>query len=124
MAMCDTLAVLLTLQRGRLYLDEMGKQSMVKVVIFCLRVALLLVVFQSTAVAQVAVEYGIVGSKPPPKAADTGKTISKKVEAGFKKSPSSDQGYKRQTKGQSRPAGKAGGPLIIEKRGDHYERVN
>jgi len=78
----------------------------------------------SVASAQVAVEYGVIGSKPPPKAPDTGKTISKKVKAGQKKSPSSDQDYKRQTQRQSKPGGKTGGPLIIEWRGDHYERIN
>ena len=78
----------------------------------------------SVAFGQVAVEYGIIGSKPPPKAPDTGKTISKKVKAGLKKSPSSDEDYKRQTQRQSKPGGKTGGPLIIEWRGDHYERIN
>jgi len=97
---------------------------MLKFLLYWLCVILLLCGLSSVASAQVAVEYGIIGSKPPPKAPDTGKTISKKVKAGQKKSPSSDQDYKRQTQRQSKPGGKTGGPLIIEWRGDHYERIN
>ena len=97
---------------------------MLKFLLYWLCITLLVCGLSSVASAQVAVEYGIIGSKPPPKAPDTGKTISKKVKAGQKKSPSSDEGYKRQTQRQSKPGGKTGGPLIIEWRGDHYERIN
>ena len=97
---------------------------MLKFLLYWLCITLLVCGLSSVASAQVAVEYGVIGSKPPPKAPDTGKTISKKVKAGQKKSPSSDQDYKRQTQRQSKPGGKTGGPLIIEWRGDHYERIN
>jgi len=97
---------------------------MLKAVLVWLSLALLLTGLTSVALAQVAVEYGIIGSKPPPASSDPGKSISKKVEAGLKKGPSSDQGYKRQAERQSKAGGKTGGPLIIERRGDRYERVN
>jgi hypothetical protein len=97
---------------------------MLKLLVYWLCITLLSCGLTSVASAQVAVEYGIIGSKPPPKAPDTGKTISKKVEAGLKKTPSSDQDYKRQTQRQQKAGGKTGGPLIIERRGDHYERIN
>jgi hypothetical protein len=85
---------------------------------------LLVVALISTTSAQTAVEYGIIGSKPPPRSLDPGRTISKKAQAGLKQTPSSDQGYTRQPQAQSKTGGKTGGPLIIERRGDHYERIN
>ena len=85
---------------------------------------LLLVGFSSAALAQTAVEYGIIGSKPPPTSPGPAKTISKKVKAGLTKTPSLDRGHKRQTERQPKAGGKTEGPLIIERRGDHYERVN
>ncbi len=96
---------------------------MLKVASFCLSLALLLAGFYSVAPAQVAVEYGIIGSKPPPAAADSGRSISKKIEAGLKQTPSPDQSWSRETQRQTTQAGTTGGPLIIEQRGDHYERV-
>jgi hypothetical protein len=102
----------------------MGKNPVLQLASFWLSLALLLAGFHSVALAQVAVEYGIIGSKPPPTSPDTGKGISNKVQTGLKQTPSSDQGYKRQAERQSGAGGKTGGPLIIERRGDRYERVN
>ena len=97
---------------------------MVKFVLYWLFVTLLSVALSSVASAQTAVEYGIIGSKPPPTSPGPEKTISKKVQAGLKQAPSSDQGYKKQTERQPTAGGKTGGPLIIERRGNRCERVN
>src|SRR5512139_2802190 len=102
----------------------MEKHCVLSLTFLWLSVALFLAGFHSVAVAQVAVEYGIVGSKPPPASPDVGKSIGKKVRTGAKQTPSSDQGYKRQTASQPKAGSKTGGPLIIERRGDRYERVN
>ena len=102
----------------------MAKHFVLSLICFSLSAALLLAGFHSVAVAQVAVEYGIIGSKPPPASPDPGKGISKKVRTGAKQAPSSDKGYKRQTASQPKAGSKTGGPLIIERRGDQYERVN
>jgi hypothetical protein len=92
--------------------------------VLVLFVTLFSIAISSVAPAQTAVEYGIIGSKPPPTSPGPVKTISKKVQAGPKQAPSSDQGYKRQTERQPTAGGKTRGPLIIERRGDRYERVD
>ena len=107
----------------RVYLEEMDEYHMLKLILNGLFVTLLSVALSSVASAQTAVEYGIIGSKPPPTSPGPEKSISKKVQAGLKQ-PSSDQGYKRQTERQPTAGCKTGGPLIIEGRGDRYERVN
>jgi hypothetical protein len=85
-----------------------------------------LLFFSLTAIAfgQTAVEYGIIGSKPPPKSPDAGRSVNEKIQSGLKQTPSSGQGYRRQTERQPKGGGNTGGPLIIEQRGGHYERVN
>ncbi len=74
--------------------------------------------------AQTAVEYGIIGSKPPPNSSDIGTSISKKVNDGLKPTRSSNKGYTTERQRQMKPGGKNGEPLIIERRGDGYRRVN
>ncbi len=80
----------------------------------------LVVGFASAAFGQPALEYGILGSKPP-KSQDAGKSVSKKLQGGFRQAPT--QRDTKQAQPQPKSGGGAGGPLIIEQRGDHYERV-
>ena len=80
----------------------------------------------SVASAQTAVEYGIIGSKPPPKSpsSDIGSTINKALERTPRETRSTTERYKKETRTQKKTGGKSGGPLIIEQRGNHYERIN
>jgi len=77
----------------------------------------------ATVFGQAAAEYGILGSKPPPKVTDLGKAAGENVQGGTKRVPPARQAA-TQTSPQPQPAGKTKGPLIIERRGNHYERVN
>lgn len=88
--------------------------------LFCICALWLLAFGPSEASAQSAVEYGgIVGSKPPPKSPD----IMKGSDRIAKPDASRACAQKKRKSGQAKAAGKMSGPLIIEKRGGRYERV-
>ena len=94
----------------------------------------------NTASAQVAMEYGVIGSKTPPKSADVAGNIENKVEIGSQRTACSSKACRSKRTPQSTTAARVkepqvvekragqkstgSGPLIIEQRGDHYERVN
>jgi len=77
--------------------------------------------------ATAAAEYGIVSSKPMPK---SGKVINldEKINEAMNKNNApakQSQSSKKVGKGdKGRAAGKGSGPLILERRGDHFERVH
>jgi hypothetical protein len=78
----------------------------------------------STALAQAAVEYGtIIGSKPPPKSQNVMNSSEKITQ---KESPKATpkKGSKEKTSTQAKTGAKDPGPVIIEKQGDHYKRIN
>ncbi len=77
-----------------------------------------------TVSAQSAVEYGIItGSKPPPKPMNVMKG-SEQITQREEVKASSGKTHKRKTSTQTKTGSKGSGPLIIEKRGNRYERVN
>ena len=102
---------------------------MMKFIVLIVSVVFLFYVLMSSGVAQVAVEYGVMGSKTGSAvAAGSGrtscssntcrsKTVSKSATARKTREPRVVE--KRQERRDS-----GTGPLIIEKRGDHYERIN
>lgn len=106
-----------------------GSRIMMKFIILIASVVFLWYGLVSPGVAQVAVEYGVMGSKTGSAvAAGSGRTsclsnacrskpVSKSATAKKNREPRVVE--KRQ---ELRDSGT--GPLIIEKRGDHYERVN
>jgi hypothetical protein len=78
----------------------------------------------STVSAQAAVEYGIIaGGKPPPKPLNVMKG-SEQITQREEVKTSSGKTQKRKTSTQAKTGSKGSGPLIIEKRGNRYERVN
>ena len=83
--------------------------------------ALLLMAFiPSNAAAQAAVEYGgIIGSKPPPRSPEVPRNSDRLTK------PDSFRSCAQRNKkpNQAKAGGKAGEPLIIEKRGARYERI-
>jgi hypothetical protein len=117
-----------------------GNDNMVKFLILVLAVGLFYAATAPSAWAQVTVEYGVIGSKTPPKSADITGNIGNKAEIGSQPTACSSKACRSKQTNKSTTAQKikeprivekrAGqrstgtGPLIIEKRGDHYERVN
>ena len=113
---------------------------MVKLLILVLPAVIFCVATAPAAWAQTALEYGIIGSKTPTKSPDALGKIENKVETGSQRSTCSSGACRSKQTNKSTTAQKikeprivekrAGqrstgtGPLIIEKRGDHYERVN
>ncbi len=74
--------------------------------------------------AQSTVEYGtIIGSKPPPKPMNVMKG-SEQITKPEAVKTSSGKTQKKKTTSQAKTGSKGSGPLILEKRGSHYERVN
>jgi hypothetical protein len=76
--------------------------------------------------AQSAVEYGtIIGSKPPPKPMNVMKS-SEQITKPEAVNTSSGKTQKKKTTSQAKTGStgsKGSGPLILEKRGSHYERL-
>jgi len=111
---------------------------MIKLLILVLPAVIFCVATVPAAWAQTALEYGIIGSKTPTKSPDALGKIENKVETGSKKSTCSSGACRSKQTNKSTKVGKVKepriieksvghkgtGPLIIEKRGDHYERVN
>jgi hypothetical protein len=105
-----------------------GKTSFVTV--SCLRftcfccVLLFITVIPSTVSAQAAVEYGtIIGSKPPSKTPNVMKSPEKISQKESSKT-SQKKDSKERTFNQAKTGAKGSGPVIIEKRGNRYERIN
>ena len=117
-----------------------GNDNMVKFLILVLAVCLFYAATAPSAWAQVAVEYGVIGSKTPPKSADITGNIENKAEIGSQRTACSSKACRSKRTPQSTTASRVkeplvvekrtgkkstgSGPLIIEKRGNHYERVN
>jgi hypothetical protein len=75
----------------------------------------------SNAAAQAAVEYGgIIGSKPSPKSPE----VLKNSERSTKPDSSRSSVQYKKVLDRTKAGGKASEPLIIEKRGDRYERIH
>jgi hypothetical protein len=117
-----------------------GNDNMAKFLILVLAVGLIYAAAAPSAWAQVAVEYGVIGSKTPPKSADITGKIENKAEIGSQRTACSGKACRSRRTAQSAIASrikeplvgekrtgkksKGSGPLIIEQRGDHYERIN
>lgn len=87
-------------------------------------ILLFMALIPSTASAQSAVEYGtIVGSRPPPKAPNVMKSSERITQRESTKS-SPKKSPKEKTSTQAKSGTKGSGPVIIEKRGNRYERIN
>jgi hypothetical protein len=98
---------------------------MTKLVVFTLMVIFLWLVLPQVAMAQVGVEYGIIGSsRVPPKCPDCSGKVEKKIQNNFRRTTSSNKENRSKQMNKSQTGGKGSGPLIIEKRGNHYERIN
>jgi hypothetical protein len=106
--------------RGKGFLVTFGCFGLI-----CFGYTLLFIAFiPSDVSAQSAVEYGtIVGSKPPPKAPNVMKSSERITQKESTKS-SPKKGSKEKTSTQEKSGAKGSGPMIIEKRGNRYERIN
>jgi len=122
------------LDRGRKNIKIMNRKSFLNVegvqdvmkIWFAVGCAMLFIIAEATPVfATAAVEYGILSSKPMPR---SGKVINldEKINGAMNKNNApAKQGGKKVRKGdKSRAAGKSSGPLILERRGNHFERVH
>jgi hypothetical protein len=105
-----------------------GKRLLVTVsclsLIYFFCTILFIIMIPSTASAQAAVEYGtIIGSKPPPKTPNVMKSSERITQ---KESPKSSpkKASKENTSPQAKTGTKSSGPVIIEKQGNHYNRLN
>jgi hypothetical protein len=78
----------------------------------------------SSGVAQVAVEYGAMGSKTSPKCLGCSKKVQRNTLNSVRRTTPSSKVEKSKLTRKPQPSGRYSGPLIIEKRGDHYERIN
>lgn len=105
-----------------------GKRLLITVsclsfICFCYTISLIILI-PSTVSAQAAVEYGtIIGSKPPPKTPNVMKS-SENITQKESSKASPKKGYKEKTSIQAKTGTKGSGPVIIEKRGNRYERIN
>ena len=111
---------------------------MVKPLILILLAVFFCAATAPVALAQVAVEYGIIGSKPPPISPDIAGKVETRVQTDSRRvtcssnacrskqtDKSTTVGKVKEPRGiEKRGAHKGTGPLIIEQRGDHYERIN
>lgn len=74
--------------------------------------------------ATAAVEYGIISGKPAP-GSGIGAKLGEKMDQVNEKSQAAGKPVQKMKKEkQGRSAGKGSGPLIMERRGDHFERIN
>jgi hypothetical protein len=99
--------------------------SCLSFIYFCCTIIIFITLTPSTVSAQAAVEYGtIIGSKTPPKTPNVMKS-SEKISQKESSKASPKNGSKEKTSNQVKKTGaKGSGPVIIEKRGNSYERIN
>lgn len=89
------------------------------VTVFCVCALTLIAFVPSEVSAQAAVEYGGIISKPPPRSP----AILKDSDRIAKPESSRSCVQKRRKSDHAKTDGKTGGPLIIERRGNRYERI-